>query len=80
MQGFYILLFYALIAVAILTFGLLLWARSSLSRKSYRCPKCHEVVQVELMNATRCNVCGAPLDRDHPDIDRYHEDDDATGP
>ncbi len=34
------------------------------SRKTYRCPQCGETVRnVEHLNAKRCGMCGARLDR-----------------
>lgn len=42
-------------------FELLTYLRSLLSRKKYYCPKCGEQIQVELMEASRCSVCGARL-------------------
>ena len=64
------LLVYVLVGVAVAGLGVLLYVRSLASRQAYRCPQCREVVSVELMRASRCNVCGAPLhypDRYSPD-------------
>lgn len=40
---------------------LLTYLRSLFSRKKYFCPQCGEEIQVELMEASRCSVCGARL-------------------
>ena len=47
-----------------LVLGLMIvfFLRSRESRKTYSCPRCGEQVTVELMEASRCNSCGAPLD------------------
>lgn len=52
---------YAGIGLVLLVLGILFYLRSVSSRKSYRCPHCGEIVQVELMDAIHCNVCGALL-------------------
>jgi hypothetical protein len=46
-----------------LLIGVMFYTFSVLSRKSYRCPKCGERVSVEYMEAKRCGMCGAPLER-----------------
>lgn len=71
MEPFLIFLIYPAIGVLLLGLAAVLYFRASLSRKSYRCPQCHEVINVELMDATYCNVCGAPLRRTTGD---YQED------
>ena len=40
---------------------LLLFLRSVGSRKTYRCSQCGEMARAELMKATHCSSCGAPL-------------------
>ena len=52
-----------LLAVFLLL-GVLFYALSVSSRKSYHCPTCGEVVKVEHMNAHHCGMCGAPLKED----------------
>lgn len=56
-----------LIVLGLVLIGLLiavmLYVFSVLSRKGYRCPKCGERVNVEYMEAKRCGMCGAPLER-----------------
>ena len=37
------------------------WLRSAASRKTQVCGQCGEQVVVELMHATHCQNCGAPL-------------------
>lgn len=34
------------------------------SRKSYSCPECGEKMEVEHMEASRCSMCGALLEKD----------------
>ena len=53
---------WAILAVALLI-AVVLYVFSVLSRKSYRCPKCGERVSVEYMEAKRCGMCGAPLEK-----------------
>lgn len=43
--------------------GLFLYLRAVESRKHYRCPACGEAQTVELMQASHCSTCGAPLKR-----------------
>jgi len=33
------------------------------SRRSYQCPECGEEIRVEYLNAKRCGMCGAPLEK-----------------
>ncbi|MGF1579405.1 MAG: hypothetical protein ACFCD0_08590 [Gemmataceae bacterium] len=61
MEAFIVLGFYALIGLAVVVFGGLVYVRATMSRKTYRCQECNEVISVELMDASYCNVCGAPL-------------------
>jgi hypothetical protein len=51
------------VLLVVLMIGLVFYVFSVLSRKSYRCPKCGERVGVEYMDAKRCGMCGAPLER-----------------
>jgi DNA-directed RNA polymerase subunit RPC12/RpoP len=65
-----ILGFYALLGLGALVLAVLLYVRAMASRTVYRCPQCKELINVELMQARRCNTCGAPLSypgREHPD-------------
>lgn len=56
-----IIFLYGIIFAAVAVFALLFYMRSVESRKSYVCPQCGEKLRVELMNASHCNMCGAPL-------------------
>jgi ribosomal protein S27AE len=52
-----------LIFPILLVLGVVFYIFSLRSRKSYRCPQCGERINyVEHMKATRCGMCGAPLD------------------
>jgi hypothetical protein len=51
--------FFGFVLLAML--ALLLFIRAVSSRKQYVCPHCGERLTVELMSASRCNMCGAPL-------------------
>lgn len=48
---------------ALIAVGVILFLRAVDSRKHYTCPECGEKQRVELMEASRCNTCGAPLKR-----------------
>jgi ribosomal protein S27AE len=53
-----------LILGGLLLLGLVLYFFSVCSRKSYRCPQCGESIKnVEHMQAKRCGMCGAPLEK-----------------
>ena len=52
-----------LILVGFISLGILLYVLAVFSRKSYRCPQCGERLQTEYLDAKRCGMCGAPLDR-----------------
>ena len=62
-----ILLVYVGILLAIVFFGILFYTLSVQSRKTYTCPACGERVQMEHLEASHCNTCGAPLDRSYTD-------------
>ncbi len=34
------------------------------SRKTYTCPECGEIIKVELMETSRCSMCGSLLKLD----------------
>ena len=55
------LLIYGGILAAVVLLGLLFYVRAVVSRRAYRCPQCGEEARVELMSASHCNHCGAPL-------------------
>lgn len=46
-----------------LLLGVFFYVRSVESRAEYRCSQCGERQKTELMTASRCNHCGAPLHR-----------------
>lgn len=48
-------------------FGLLFYLLAVQSRKHYTCPQCGERIQTEYLDASHCNMCGAPLNRSHND-------------
>ncbi len=52
------------IFVGMLAAAVLFYALAVSTRKQYRCPKCGEKVTVEQMKASRCSMCGAPLDEE----------------
>lgn len=54
---------YLLIPI-ILVLAVLFYFLSVQSRKVYHCPQCGEKVRVEHMNASRCGMCGAPLEQE----------------
>lgn len=54
-------LFYLAIGLGTVGVMVLFYFIAVMSRRVYRCPHCHEVVHVERMEASFCNVCGAPL-------------------
>lgn len=62
--GVIVLIMYILGGLLVLVLGAIFFARSLASRKYYCCPQCGERFRVELMKASRCNVCGAPIPRD----------------
>ena len=51
------------IVLVVVVLGVLFYLRAAASRKLYKCPQCGEMVEVELMKASHCNHCGAPLTR-----------------
>ena len=62
MQGIVIVVVYAVIGLAVIGLGFLLYSFAVASRRSYRCPQCGEELTTEYLKASRCNMCGAPLD------------------
>lgn len=63
-----VILFYLVLIGGFLGLVVFLYLRSVLSRRGYRCPHCGERLSVELMQATFCNVCGAPLRVEDDDV------------
>lgn len=51
--------------VILIVIGILIsiraYARAVRSRKIYKCSECGESFRVELMEASHCKVCGAPV-------------------
>ncbi len=56
-----LLLIYGSGFVLLAILAVLLYLRAAGTRKGYVCPHCGERLTVELMSASRCNMCGAPL-------------------
>lgn len=56
-----VLLIYAAVLAGLIVLGVLFYLRAVASRKHYRCPQCGERMTTELMSASHCNMCGAPL-------------------
>ncbi len=54
---------WVIVLVMLVPLVLFFYARSVSSRKTYVCPRCGEELRVELMEASRCNVCGSVLER-----------------
>ena len=61
MEGLIVLLIYGGIGLVVVGLAVLFYLRAVSSRKRYCCPQCGERMSVELMQATHCNMCGAPL-------------------
>jgi|GEM_PF-3332785 len=66
MAGIFIVLLYVLGAALVVALGFFLYLRSVTSRRLYVCPACGEKQNVELMEATHCNSCGAPFSGQKP--------------
>ena len=64
MQGLVIILIYLLGGALVLTLAVVLYLCAVSSRKSYRCPKCGEKMRTEYLDAKRCGMCGAPIERE----------------
>ena len=56
-----IFLFYGTGAIIMITLCVLFYLRSVSTRKAYHCGQCGESFKTELMEASHCNHCGAPL-------------------
>ncbi len=57
-------LIYGPAAALLLFLGIVFYLRSAASRQTYRCSQCGESFRVELMDASHCNHCGAPLKKE----------------
>jgi len=55
-------LVFLLVPGALIALGILFYVLAVASRKSYRCTRCGEQITVEYMQASHCNMCGAPLE------------------
>jgi len=51
------------IPAAVVVLAILFYVLAVSSRKSYRCPQCGEKLRTEYLDARRCGMCGAPLER-----------------
>jgi predicted RNA-binding Zn-ribbon protein involved in translation (DUF1610 family) len=61
MEGLILVAIFSFFGLCVVALGILLYSRAVASRKAHVCPQCGERITVELMDATRCNACGAPL-------------------
>ena len=61
MAGLIVIFAVIFVTSGLIALGLLFYLRAVISRKTYRCRQCGEIVDVELMHASHCNTCGAPL-------------------
>jgi DNA-directed RNA polymerase subunit RPC12/RpoP len=75
-----ILVFYLMLGLGAIGLAVLLYVRAMASRAVYRCPQCQEIVTVELMQASRCNTCGAPLSYPGRGPSNRREDYDGSNP
>lgn len=58
-----VIIVYAAILVALVLLGIIFYLRAAVSRRLVVCPHCGEQLQIELMGATTCTVCGASLEQ-----------------
>ncbi|MCP4711309.1 MAG: hypothetical protein GY869_22035 [Planctomycetes bacterium] len=59
-----VILFYVLIGAVVLTVAVVLYMFAVGSRKSYQCKECGEKLRTEYLDAKRCGMCGAPINRE----------------
>ena len=52
-----------MVPAGLVALGILFYVLAVSSRRRYRCPKCGEKLQTEYLDAKRCGMCGAPLER-----------------
>lgn len=52
-----------MVPAGLVAMGILFYVLAVSSRRKYRCPKCGEKLQTEYLDAKRCGMCGAPLER-----------------
>ena len=62
MEGLILIALYGLGCMTLVALAFLLYTRSVASRRQHVCSQCGEKQTVELMEATRCNACGAPFE------------------
>ncbi|MCF6285594.1 MAG: hypothetical protein L3K26_10440 [Candidatus Hydrogenedentes bacterium] len=62
-----ILFLYGGVLLIIILLAIFFYSRSVQSRKNYTCPECGEQIQMEHMDVSHCNSCGAPLTRKYRD-------------
>lgn len=60
----WVLLIYAGVGIVLVLLALLFYLAAVSSRKMFRCPSCGETIRTEYLNASHCNMCGAPLKRE----------------
>jgi len=58
-----VVLVYAAVIGGLVLLAVLFYVLAVQSRKTYVCPQCGEQLRVEHMDASHCNMCGAPLER-----------------
>ena len=59
----FVLILYGGVFVGIVLLALLFYVLAVRSRKRYNCPQCNERIEMEHLEASHCNSCGAPLGR-----------------
>ena len=52
---------FLLVMIASVIAVLLLYGLARGSRRQYQCPQCGETIEMEYLDAKRCNACGARL-------------------
>lgn len=60
---FQAVVFYTIIGIPILIVATIVYQRSVVSRKYFKCPGCGETFRAEFMDAKCCKVCGTTLER-----------------
>ena len=57
----FVLCILLLLVIAGVIAVLLLYGLARGSRRQYQCPQCGEMIEMEYLDAKRCNACGAML-------------------
>ncbi len=52
-----------MIPAGVVVLAILFYVLAVSSRRSFRCPQCGEKLLTEYLDAKRCGMCGAPLER-----------------